>query len=355
VNIDAIDHLEFYVEDIDRSARELSQEFGFRASGSGGPETGLAGCRSLLLRQQDINILLTSAISQDHPAAEYVRQHGDGVAVVALTVDDARDTFAETVARGAIPVAPPMVIDSGGTRVTIASVEAFGDVTHRFVQRESADAPFGLGLSERTSRAPADAGLLKGIDHLAVCLPAGALDETVRRYANIFGFNRTFEERIVVGSQAMDSKVVQSASGGITLTIIEPDITRSPGQIDKFVRDHGGAGVQHVAFLTEDIATAVAAISGRGVPFLTTPSEYYDLLPARLGPLGVPLEPLRDLNILADRDHWGLMLQIFTKSRHPRGTYFHELIERRGARSFGSGNIKALYEAVDRQQAQARR
>jgi 4-hydroxymandelate synthase len=224
-------------------------------------------------------------------------------------------------------------------------------VTHRFVQRESADAPFGLGLTEETSPGAADAGLLKEIDHLAVCVPAGTLDETVRRYTEIFGFSRTFEERIVVGAQAMDSQVVQSESGGVTLTILEPDVTRSPGQIDKFVGDHGGAGVQHVAFLTEDITTAVRAISSQDVRFLTTPPEYYDLLADRLGPLDLPLGSLRDLNILADRDRWGLLLQIFTESRHPRGTYFHELIERHGARSFGTNNIKALYEAVDRQQA----
>jgi 4-hydroxymandelate synthase len=228
-------------------------------------------------------------------------------------------------------------------------------VTHRFIRREPADAPFGLGVTEETSPGPAGTGLLKAIDHLAVCLPAGTLDETVRRYADIFGFSQTFEERIVVGAQAMNSKVVQSASGGVTLTIIESDVTRSPGQIDKFVSDHGGAGVQHVAFLTEDITAAVRTISSHGVRFLTTPPEYYGLLADRLGPLDVPAGLLRDLSILADRDRWGLMLQIFTESRHPRGTYFHELIERRGARSFGTSNIKALYEAVDRQQAGTKR
>jgi 4-hydroxymandelate synthase len=355
VNLDAIDHLEFYVEDIERYAFELCDAFGFRVYGSGGPETGLSGCRSLLLRQQDITILLTSAISQRHPAAEYVRKHGDGVAVVAMTVDDVHGTFAETVERGAVPVAPPSVLERDGARVTFAAVEGFGDVAHRFVKREPADGPFGPGVIEEISPEPADTGLLKAVDHIAVCLPAGTLDRTVRRYQEVFGFSQTFQERIVVGAQAMDSKVVQSASGGVTLTILEPDITRSPGQIDKFVRDHGGAGVQHVAFLTENITAAVKTISGRGVRFLTTPSKYYDLLPDRLGSVDVPLGSLRDLNILVDRDSWGIMLQIFTESRHLRGTYFHELIDRRGARTFGTNNIKALYEAVDRQQAKISR
>jgi 4-hydroxymandelate synthase len=350
VNIDAIDHLEFYVDNIDDSASHLCEAFGFRVHGYGGPETGLAGCRSLLLRQRDITILLTSAISDEHPAAGYVRQHGDGVAVVAMTVDDARGAFAGAVDRGALPVAPPAVLEHDGARVTFASVDGFGDVAHRFVTRDAPDGPFGPGMFEETVTTPAAAGLLKAIDHLAVCLPAGELNGAVRRYQDVFGFTQTFEERILVGSQAMNSKVVQSGTGGVTLTILEPDTTRAPGQIDEFVRANGGAGVQHVAFLTEDITAAVRMISGHGVRFLATPASYYDALPDRLGPVGVPLESLRDLNILADRDNWGIMLQIFTESRHPRRTYFQELIDRRGARSFGSNNIKALYEAVDRQQ-----
>jgi len=351
VNIGSIDHLEFYVGDVDHSASQLCQAFGFRIHGHGGPETGLAGCRSLLLRQREITILLTSALSDEHPAAEYVRKHGDGVAVVAMTVDDAYGAFAEAVEHGAVPVAPPAVLEHDGARVTFASVDGFGDVAHRFVAREAPEGPFSPGVMEETVPSSASPGLLKAIDHLAICLPAGGLAGAVRRYQEMFGFTQTFEERILVGSQGMDSKVVQSASGAVTLTIIEPDTTLAPGQIDEFVRSHGGAGVQHVAFLTEDIAAAVRTVSSRGVRFLSTPSSYYDALADRLGPVGVPLESLRELNILADRDSWGVMLQIFTESRHPRRTYFHELIDRRGARSFGSNNIKALYEAVDRQHA----
>src|SRR5262249_47677074 len=159
-----------------------------------------------------------------------------------------------------------------------------------------------------------------------------------------FGFTETFEERIVVGSQAMDSKVVQSGSKKVTFTLIEPDTTREPGQIDAFVAAHGGAGVQHIAFLTGDITTAVRAGARRGVRFLSTPSSYYDALPARVGQVGVAVDSLRELGILADRDSAGAMLQIFTESPHARGTLFYELIDRRGARTFGSNNIKALYE-----------
>jgi 4-hydroxymandelate synthase len=351
MDIDAVDHLELYVEDADRVASQLSDAWGFRIQGHGGPETGLAGCRSLLLRQRGITLLVTSALGDQHPAAEYVRRHGDGVAVIAMTVSDAHRAFAAAVDRGAVPVAPPAMLEQGGARVTFAAVDGFGDVTHRFVTRDAAGGPFSPGVIEEAAPGPAGDSLLDEVDHIAVCVPAGELDRTVQRYREVFGFAQTFEERILVGAQAMDSKVVQSRSGKVTLTILEPDTSRAPGQIDEFIGAHGGAGVQHVAFRAGDICAAVRAIAGRGVRFLSTPGSYYDALPERLGPVDVPMERLRELNILADRDRWGMMLQIFAESRHPRRTFFYEVIERRGARSFGSNNIKALYEAVDRQAA----
>jgi 4-hydroxymandelate synthase len=349
MDIRAIDHIEFYVNDAEREARYLCDAFGFAIHGRGGPDTGLKACRSVLLRQGEMNLLLTSALGGDHRAGDYVRRHGDGVAVIGLAVDDAHAAFAEAVERGAVPLAPPVVLEHEDARVTFASVKGFGDVEHRFTSREGSDGPFAPGTIEEIIPAQPRDGLLERVDHIAVCLPAGELDGTVCRYWDVFGLSQTFEERIVVGSQAMDSKVVQSPSGRVTFTIIEPDTTRDPGQIDEFVRSHDGAGVQHIAFLTGDIAAAVRSTAERGVRFLTTPSGYYDDLTSRLGPVGVPLETLRELNILADRDHSGVMLQIFTESCHPRRTLFYELIDRRGARTFGSNNIKALYEAVERQ------
>jgi 4-hydroxymandelate synthase len=350
MHVHGIDHLEFYVEDAEQTAGQLCDWFGFRIRGEGGPQTGLADCRSVLLRQRGLSVLVTSALSEAHPAADYVSRHGDGVAVVALSVDDAHVAFAEAVEHGALPVAPPSILEDQNAKVTFASVNGFGDVTHLFVERSMVGGPFAPGvIKERHDAVPE--GLLHTVDHLAVCLPAGELGPTVQRYRDIFGFDETFEERILVGSQAMDSKVVQNRAGTVTLTLIEPDTTRDPGQIDEFIESHGGAGVQHVAFLTEDITTAVRVISSRGVRFLSTPASYYDVLTDRLGELDVPLQTLRELSILADRDRWGLLLQIFTKSEHPRHTLFYEVIDRRGARSFGSNNIKALYEAVERQRA----
>lgn len=351
MNVGTIDHLELYVEDLAQAVGQLCDAYGFHIHGRGGPETGLNGCESVLLRQRDITLLLTSPLDGTHPAADYVRRHGDGVAVVGLSVDDAHSAFAEALKNGALPIAPAAELERDGVQVTFASVNGFGDVAHRFVARNTPDGPFAPGIiKETTPRAPAD-GLFETIDHLAVCLPPGELDGTIRHYQDVFGFTETFEERIIVGSQAMDSKVVQSPSGAVTLTIIEPDTEREPGQIDEFVRSNRGAGVQHVAFLTRDIATTVRTISNRGVRFLSTPASYYDALTDRLGPVGVPVAELQELSILADRDEWGVMLQIFTESQHPRRTLFYEVIDRRGALTFGSNNIKALYEAVERQRA----
>ncbi|MFC6082145.1 4-hydroxyphenylpyruvate dioxygenase [Sphaerisporangium aureirubrum] len=358
MDITSIDHLELYVEDGERTAVHLCEAYGFTVHGRGGPETGLTGCRSTLLRQRDIAILVTEATDPGHRAAEYVRRHGDGVAVIGVAVADARAAFTEAVERGAHPVAPPAAHGPRGAAATFASVHGFGDVELRFTSRDAPGTPFAPGVVGETGAAAPPGGLLEAVDHLAVLVPAGELEKTVRQYLEVFGFTQTFEERIQVGRQAMDSKVVANASGTVTFTLIEPDTTRDPGQIDGFLKAHGGAGVQHVAFRTGDITESVRSVSAAGVRFLVTPPSYYDALDGRLGAVGVPLATLRELNILADRDHWGVMLQIFTESDHPRRTLFYELIDRRGARTFGSNNIKALYEAVERQgdsSGQARR
>lgn len=351
MDVRSIDHIELYVADAEQEAARLGRSYGFAVHGRGGPETGLAESRSVLVRQGAITLLLTEAVDGAHRAAEYVRRHGDGVAVIAFAVEDAHAAFAEAVERGALPVAPPQDLGPAPARVTFASVHGFGDVEHRFVSRRDPAGPFAPGVVEETVPAPEDAGLFAVVDHIAVCVPAGELDETIRRYGEVFGFTQTFDELIEVGSQAMISKVVQSPSERVTFTIIEPDTGRAPGQIDEFLRAHDGAGVQHLALLTDDIVAAVRTAQDHGVRFLETPATYYEQLPARLGPLGVDVAALRELNILADRDHHGVMLQIFAASRHERATLFYELIDRRGARTFGSNNIKALYEAVERQRA----
>ncbi|MGN9767291.1 4-hydroxyphenylpyruvate dioxygenase [Micromonospora sp. SD12] len=352
MDIRGIDHIELFVGDARQAAFYFDRAVGFHLCGQGGPETGLAEQRSLLLCQGDVRMLLTTGLTAEHPASRYVRRHGDGVAVVALEVDDAAGAYAELVRRGATPVTAPTTRTGADAEVVTAEVGGFGDVLHRLVSRRGDPGAFLPGAIEMT---PVDGGgkLLAEVDHLAVCVPPGQLDETVGYYRDVFGFAEIFAEHVEVAGQAMNSTVVQSPSGRVTLVLLEPDRTRRPGQLDAFLDQHVGAGVQHLGLRTDDIVTAVAALAERGVRFAGTPASYYDALEARVGPVDTPLDRLRDLGVLVDRDHGGQLLQIFTESLHVRRTLFLELIERRGARTFGSGNIKALYEAKERELAAA--
>jgi 4-hydroxymandelate synthase len=337
-----VDHVEFYVGDADARLGELVDAYGFAVVAR--HDDGRT--RSVAVGQDQIVFVLTQSGHDEHPARTYVESHGDGVANIALGTPDARAAFAEAVRRGARPLREPA--ERGGC--VVASIAAFGDVAHTFVQRAgnaSAAAnrlPPGLAPVGAPATGPAEFGRL---DHFAVCLPAGELASTVEFYESTLGFGTIYEERIVVGAQSMDSKVVRSQSGEVTLTLIEPDLSRQPGQIDEFVKEHGGPGVQHIALTTRDIVDSVTRLRGRGVAFLQVPDAYYDRLPQRLTLATHTAEELREQRILADSDHGGQLFQIFARSTHPRRTFFFELIERLGARTFGSGNIKALYEAVE--------
>jgi 4-hydroxymandelate synthase len=339
MSILGIDHVELYVADLQSAAAPLCRDYGFA---EGGPHDAgdQPGARSVLLSQGSIALLLTAAGSPDHPVDSYLRRHGDGVASIAFRTDDVVKAFDRAVAGGARPIAAPAFTGDGGDgRSRTAVVSGFGDVTHRLVERA------GPG-----SAAVTRAGMFQALDHIAICLPAGEIHAIVRLYKEAFGFADVFDERIEVNGQAMVSKVVQDEAGAATFTLIEPDPSLDPGQIDDFLDRHGGAGVQHLALRTADIARAVRTLSGRGVEFLAAPAGYYRRLGPRLGELAIPVAVLREVNVLADRDKWGELFQIFTRSTHERGTFFIELIERRGALTFGSGNIKALYEALGEEQ-----
>ncbi len=240
--------------------------------------------------------------------------------------------------------------------VATATLSGFGDVVHTLIEREDPDGlPPGFQPvpSDSGTRTPASADPgLEEIDHFAVCVNAGELDEVVTFYQEALGFDEIFEERITVGSQAMLSKVVQSRGGAITFTIIQPDPEADPGQIDDFLKNHGGAGVQHIAFSSSDAVGSVRALDRDGVEFLKTPGTYYQLLSQRVTLRRHSLEALRQWNLLVDEDHGGQLFQIFTRSTHTRRTLFFEVIERLGAETFGSSNIKALYEAVELERLQ---
>jgi 4-hydroxymandelate synthase len=293
--------------------------------------------RSTTLRQGPITLVLTEPASDRHPAAAYLQTHGDGVADIALSTPDVAAAFETAVRAGAEPVREPGRHAEAHGPVT-ATIGGFGDVVHTLVQRN------GPSIAPAVTGGDVD---LLAIDHFAVCLDAGELGPTVAFYERALGFRQVFEEHIVVGAQAMNSTVVQSASGAVTLTLIEPDRRSDPGQIDDFLKDHQGPGIQHIAFSSDDAVRTVRAMSRRGVEFLKTPVSYYDMLGGRITLETHTLDDLRATNVLADEDHGGQMFQIFTASTHPRHTIFFEVIERQGARTFGSANIKALYEAVE--------
>ena len=327
IEVRGIDHVDFWVGDAQRAAADLVDGFGFRIQ----PEPDRSDPRTVLVTQGGIRLRLVAPAAPGDEVAEFVARHGDGVAVIALLVEDAAAAHAQAVERGAVPVTP--------TGTSAPAVAGFGDVALSFLDRPAA------------GPAPDPADLLQELDHVAVCVPAGELERTTVFCEQVLGLRRIFTNYIDIGTQGMDSTVVQSPSGAVTFTFLEPDTTREPGQIDGFLSAHGGVGVQHLAYRTDDIALAVSTFQKQGVEFLTTPSRYYDAIEARLGPPVIALEQLRELNLLVDHDHGGQLFQIFTRSAHPLGTYFTELIERRGASTFGTANITALYEAIARRQS----
>ncbi|MFD5824427.1 4-hydroxyphenylpyruvate dioxygenase [Lentzea sp. NPDC060358] len=335
-----ISHVELYVADLAAASAELTDHYGFRPIA----RAASAQADSLALRQGRITLVLTQARTDDHPAARYVQAHGDGVADIALTVPDVFLAFADAVAGGAVTVAPPQRHPDG--RAT-AVIEGFGDVVHTLTEAGGDLAvPPGFTPIEDAGAVGADE-LLTELDHFAICVEAGELGRTVEHYTRALGFRTIFTEVIRVGGQAMESQVVQSASGAVTLTLIQPDATAEPGQINRFLERHGGPGVQHLAFATTDVVKAVGTLGRRGVVFLTAPETYYTLLADHLDLTRHTIAGLRELHVLVDEDQDGQLFQIFTRSTHPSGTLFYEVIERFGARTFGSGNIKALYEAVE--------
>lgn len=336
-----LDHVELHVDDLVAETAAWVERFGFAVTGTYAD----GGRRAAVLSQGEIVLVLAEGLEDPRPSA-YVAAHGGfGVADIALRTPDVHGLYAAVVERGVRGVRPPAEVAPG---VTTATVSAFGDITHTLVQRDSSASPLPPGFTPTTDP-PAHGSAHPGLttlDHFAVCVPTGDLEPLVEFYRHVFGFEMIFEEHLKVGAQAMYSKVVRGASGSVTLTILEPDAAAVPGQIDEFVKAHGGPGVQHIAFATDDAVRAVRLLGTRGVEFLATPGAYYEQLQQRIEVRGADVADLRALNLLVDEDHGGQLFQIFTRSTHPLRTLFFEVIQRLGAESFGSSNIRALYEAV---------
>ncbi|MFE9776123.1 4-hydroxyphenylpyruvate dioxygenase [Streptomyces sp. NPDC005931] len=352
MTVHSVDHVEFFVGDVHQASHYYCSTYGFRVVAEAGPLTGLAGARSLVLAHGGVRLVLTSALHADHAAARFVRRHGDGVRDVALRSTDAVGDYERALASGAESVAAPETFEGAGGRVVRATIAATNDLVHTFVQR---DDPSGAHLPGRylpvTDEPAPGPGLLRSVDHLALCLRAGSLHSMVDFYQRALGLRHTYDEHIVVGGQAMASKVVQDETRGVTFTMVEPDPTGDRGQLDEFLDGFDGPGVQHVAFGTDDIVRAARELRDSGVELLSTPAGYYSALADRGIDVDIDTTVLQELGLLADRDEWGQLVQVFTRSPYARRTVFFELIQRFDARTFGSGNIRALYEAVERERA----
>jgi 4-hydroxyphenylpyruvate dioxygenase len=353
-----IDHVRMFVGNARQSAYFYRNAFGFDVIAYAGLETGVRHEASYVLRQGQITLVLASPLRADHPDADRLARHGDGVQSIALEVDDVPRAFAEAVARGARPAAPPRTLEDELGSYDQAEIHAYGDTTHTLVNRSRYRGIFAPGFApldpDRYSPRTSHPVGLKAIDHIVANVEEGKMGDWVDYYKKIMGFSLlvSFDDKdISTDYSALMSKVVADGRGRIKFPINEPAHGRRRSQIEEFLEYYNGPGVQHIALATGNIVASVRAMAANDVSFLKVPQSYYDMLPERVGTIREDLHELAELGILVDRDDEGYLLQIFTKPVEDRPTLFFEIIQRRGARSFGKGNFKALFEAIEREQA----
>jgi 4-hydroxyphenylpyruvate dioxygenase len=347
------DHVEFYVGNAKQAAYFYRLAFGFDAVAYRGPETGVHNLVSYALQHGTIRLVVTSALTPDHPVAEHVHRHGDGVGVVAFRTPDAAGDFDRAVERGAKAHRTPETMRDEYGVAQIAEIAAYGDTLHRFVSRDNYTGPFLPGFVPYSVKA-SHTGFLHRIDHVVANVGWHEMETWVKFYEDIFGFFqfRHFDEKdISTEYTALRSKVMASPNLAIKLPINEPAEGKKRSQIQEYVDFYGSPGVQHIAIATPNIIQAVSQLRANGVEFQSVPATYYDTVTERVGDIEEDLAALRDLNILIDRDEQGYLLQIFTKPVQDRPTVFFEIIQRKGSESFGKGNFKALFEAIERDQA----
>jgi 4-hydroxyphenylpyruvate dioxygenase len=350
--LNGIDHLELWVGNAKQASYFLTRAFGFTETAYSGLETGARERTSHVLEQGRIRLVVTGTLRAGTAIAEHHAHHGDGVKVIALSVPDVDEAYAEATARGAVGVAEPREITDEHGRIRIADIATYGDTVHRFIDRGDYFGTFMPGF-EPVGHSDADP-LLVGIDHVVGNVELGAMNRWVKYYEDVFGMTELIhfsDEAISTEYSALMSKVVTTGNGRIKFPINEPAEGLRKSQIDEYLEFYEGAGAQHLALSTRDIVRAVETLGEHGVEFLRTPDSYYEELPARVGEIAESIDDLRRLGILVDRDDEGYLLQVFTKPLGDRPTIFFELIERHGARGFGEGNFKALFEAIEREQA----
>ncbi|MXV14656.1 4-hydroxyphenylpyruvate dioxygenase [Hufsiella ginkgonis] len=351
--LNGTDYVEFYVGNAKQAAHFYKTAFGFQDLAYAGPETGIRDRASYVLQQGKIRLVLTTPLRSDHPISEHIKKHGDGVKVLALWVNDAYDAYAQTVNRGAKPFQEPQTISDDHGEVRTSGIRLYGETVHLFIERKNYHGVFLPGYKEHTtSYRPAPTGL-QYVDHCVGNVDWHKMNEWVSFYEDIMGFKNilSFDDKMISTEySALMSKVMSNGNGYVKFPINEPAEGKKKSQIEEYLEFYEGEGVQHLALATNDIVDTVTKLQERGIDFLHVPTTYYDELTDRVGRIDEDLEPLKKLGILVDRDDEGYLLQIFTKPVEDRPTVFFEIIQRKGARSFGAGNFKALFEAIEREQ-----
>jgi 4-hydroxyphenylpyruvate dioxygenase len=353
--LNGTDYVEFYVGNARQASYYYRAAFGFELVAYAGPETGVRDRASYVLQQGKIRFVLTTPLSPEHEIAAHIHKHGDGVKDIALWVDDAESAWRETTKRGARSVREPFVVKDNAGEVKIASIATYGDTIHSFVERKNYNGAFLPGFVAVTQKdiISRPVGLLH-VDHMVGNVGWGEMNAWVKFYQNVMGFSlyQTFDDKdISTDYSALMSKVMSNGNGRVKFPINEPAEGKKKSQIEEYLEYYKGPGCQHVAMATNDIVHTVTKLRDQGVQFLQVPSTYYQELEGRVGKIDEPVSQLQELGILVDRDDEGYMLQIFTRPVEDRPTLFYEIIQRKGSRSFGKGNFKALFEAIEREQA----
>jgi 4-hydroxyphenylpyruvate dioxygenase len=347
------DHVEIYVGNAKQSAYYFKTAFGFQEVAYAGLETGLSDRTSYVLQQDKIRLVITSSMVKDGDINRHLNEHGDGVKVVALWVPDAAKAFKETTKRGAKPFQEPKMMEDANGKVVTSGIYTYGETVHMFVERNDYDGPFLPGYVARSPKyQPGPVGL-KYIDHMVGNVDWGQMNTWVKFYAEVMGFSQiiSFDDKdISTEYTALMSKVMSNGNGRIKFPINEPAEGKKRSQIEEYINFYNGAGVQHLALATDDIIHTIHELRERGVEFLDVPDTYYDDLKDRVGAIEEDMDVLKRYKILVDRDDEGYLLQLFTKPLMDRPTVFIEIIQRKGATSFGKGNFKALFEAIEREQ-----
>lgn len=347
-----LDHVRHYVNNARQAAFYYQHVFGFSITGFAGLETGQRDQVDYLLEQNDVRLVLSAPIRPGHPMADLIAQHGDFVQDIAFEVDDVDEAFKTAVARGARPAREPFTMADENGEVRLASIHTYGDTWHTFINRDNFRGNFLPNM--RKENQPGDPLGFTEVDHCVGNVELGQMNVWVKWYEDVLGFRNmlSFDDKdISTEFTSLMSKVMASGNGRVKFPINEPAEGKKKSQIDEFLEFFGGAGCQHVALRTDDIIHTVSRLQARGLEFLKAPHAYYEALPDRVGEIDEDIAELEELGILVDRDDEGYLLQIFSKPVTDRPTLFYEIIHRKGAQSFGKGNFKALFEAIEREQA----